>query len=139
MDKIYLRAMLQIITTGHWLTDSVTRELKEFDSTEPQFNVLRVLNAKPETPCSVQEIQKGMVQKSSNVTRIVDKLLKKGFVQRQQNEQNRRKVDITITSDGQKFLAQLEKKVFAFHAPLQKNLTPEECVTLTHLIKKLKG
>ena len=139
MDKIYLRAMLQIITTGHWLTDSVTRELREFDATEPQFNVLRVLNARAETPCSVQEIQKGMVQKSSNVTRIVDKLLNKGFVQRQLNESNRRKVDITITSDGQQFLSQLEEKVFAFHAPLQKNLTPEECETLTHLIKKLKG
>lgn len=139
MDKIYLLAILQIITTGHWLTDSVTHELKEFDSTEPQFNVLRVLNANPETPCSVQEIQKGMVQKSSNVTRIVDKLLKRGAVQRQLNEKNRRKVDITITSDGQRFLAQLEEKVFAFHAPLQKNLTPEECVTLTRLIIKFKG
>jgi MarR family transcriptional regulator, 2-MHQ and catechol-resistance regulon repressor len=139
MDKTYFRAMLQIIITGHWLTDSVTRELKEFDSTEPQFNVLRVLNAKPETPCSVQEIQKGMVQKSSNVTRIVDKLLKKGYVQRKLNKTNRRKVDITITAHGKKFLAQLEEKVFAFHAPLQNNLTPEECVTLTNLIKKLKG
>ncbi len=139
MDKIYLRAMLQIIITGHWFTDSVTRELKEFGSTEPQFNVLRVLNANPGKPCSVQEIQKGMVQKSSNVTRIVDKLLNKGYVHRQLNESNRRKVDISITLSGQQLLTELEEKVFAFHAPLQKNLTREECETLTHLIKKLKG
>jgi len=139
MDKTYLRAMLKIVSTGHWLTDSITRELKEFDATEPQFNVLRVLNAKPEIPCSVQEIQHGMMQKSSNVTRIVDKLLKKGYVNRELNEDNRRKVDISITPEGQLFLKKLESRVFAFHEPLHKNLSPEECETLTYLINKLKG
>ena len=69
MNKDYLRTIHQIITTGHWITDRVGQELKEFDITEPQYNVLLVLNAARPNPVTVQEILDNMVQRSSNVTR----------------------------------------------------------------------
>jgi MarR family transcriptional regulator, 2-MHQ and catechol-resistance regulon repressor len=134
----YFQAITEIIMTGHWITDQVTRELKEFDITEQQYNVLRVLADKKGCPVTVLEIQGKMVQKSSNVTRLIDKLISKGLVIRNTCPENRRKVDITITQSGLELLVVLEKKVIQFHQPLQKNLTADECITIAKLIKKLR-
>ena len=90
MDNQYFQAIFQIIRTGHWITDQVSRELKEFGITEPQYNVLRILRGAKGEPLTVQRILKSMVQRSSNITRIVDKLLAKGYVNRQECPSNRR-------------------------------------------------
>ena len=130
---------MQIIRTGHWITDSVSQELKEYGITEPQFNVLRILQGRKGVPATVQQIQMEMVQKNSNVTRIIDKLLKRGLVNRKECPKNRRKMDITITNKGTELLTVLGKKVFQFHGPMAQNLNEEEAETLTNLILKLKG
>lgn len=139
MNKEYFFAISQIIRTGHWITDQVNIALKEFDISEPQFNVLRVLKVRGGNPITVQQIQAKMVQRTSNVTRIIDKLIEKGLVNRQECATNRRKMDITITTNGEKLLAQLDKEVMAFHAPMANNLSAEEAKMLTELIIKLKN
>lgn len=138
-SKKYYKAIHQIIVTGHWITDQVGKDLKEFGMTEPQFNVLRILKGQKGNPITVHEIQEKMVQRSSNVTRIVDKLLDKGFVDRQECPTNRRKMDITITKEGMNHLEDLNQKVSQFHNQFHGNLTEEELETLEILIKKLKG
>jgi DNA-binding MarR family transcriptional regulator len=135
----YLKAIHQIIRTGHWITDRVGQDLKEYGITEPQFNVLRILQGRRGTPIAVQEIQEQMVQRTSNVTRIVDKLLEKGLVERKECPLNRRKMDITITEKGTQELAKMGKKVYRFHGPLAQNLSEKEARELTNLISKLKG
>ena len=104
MTSNYYTAIHQIIRTGHWITDQISQELKEHDVTEPQFNVLRILRGRKGNPVTVVEIQEQMVQRTSNVTRIIDKLLVKGLVDRQECHANRRKMDITITEKGRTFL-----------------------------------
>ena len=132
-------AIGEIIRTGHWITDSVSRELKEFGIYEPQYNVLRILrNAKGE-PVSVNRILENMVQRSSNVTRIVDKLAAKGLVERTLSIEDRRKMDILITKEGLELLKKLDEKVHQFHKPMMKNLNKSEAETLRLLITKLKG
>ncbi len=138
MDNYY-KAIFEIIRTGHWITDQVSIELKEYNTTEPQFNVLRILRGRGDQPVTVQEIQSQMVQRTSNVTRIIDKLLDKGLVKRNECPSNRRKMDITITEHGLEFLKVLDKKLNTFHASMIHNLTSEELKQLTELIKKLKG
>ncbi len=133
------RAIFEIIRTGHWITDSVTKELKEYDIYEPQFNVLRILKGAKGKPVSVNTILESMIQRSSNITRIVDKLSAKGLVERTLSENDRRKMDIIITKEGEELLLKLNKKVAAFHAPMENNLSDEEAVTLYKLIRKLKG
>ncbi len=135
----YYEAIMEIIRTGHWITDSVSRELKEFDIYEPQFNVLRILAGAKGKPVSVNTILENMVQRSSNVTRIVDKLESKGLVERTLCAEDRRKMDIIITDKGLRLLKRLNAKVWAFHEPMSNNLTELEAKTLTHLIQKLKG
>ncbi|MEQ9402423.1 MAG: MarR family transcriptional regulator [Cyclobacteriaceae bacterium] len=139
MNQDYLGAIDQIIRTGHWITDQVSAELKEFDISEPQYNVLRVLKVRSGEPITVQKIQDKMVQRTSNVTRIIDKLLDKGLVNRKECPSNRRKMDITITAMGEELLSQLNAKVIDFHQPMSKNLSTEEAQQLKSLIIKLKG
>ncbi len=139
MNKHYLNAVGHIITTGHWITDQVNQELKEKGISEPQYNVLRILKARNGQPVTVQEIQEGMVQRTSNVTRIMDKLMEKDLVKRDVCPTNRRKMDNILTETGEKLLHQLDKKVYQFHEPMADNLTSDEANTLTNLIKKLKG
>lgn len=139
MNNNYFEAVYEIIRTGHWITDSISKELKEYDIYEPQFNVLRILRGSKGNPISVNTILENMVQRSSNVTRIVDKLTLKGLVERKLSDSDRRKMDIVITNDGIELLKKLDKKVHDFHKPMMNNLNSEEAVTLPRLIKKLKG
>ena len=102
--KNYFEAIFEIIRTGHWITDSISRELREYDIYEPQYNVLRILRGAKGKPVSVNTILEQMVQRSSNVTRIVDKLAAKGLVDRTLCPDDRRKMDISITSEGLELL-----------------------------------
>ena len=135
----YFEAVFEIIRTGHWITDSVSKELKEFDIYEPQFNVLRILRGAKGKPVSVNAILERMVQRSSNVTRIVDKLALKGLVTRTLCPDDRRKMDIVITNEGLELLKKLDKKVESFHKPMMNNLSADEAETLKQLIQKLRG
>ncbi|NRB53486.1 MAG: MarR family transcriptional regulator [Saprospiraceae bacterium] len=139
MSKPYFSTIHEIITTGHWITHQVSIELKEFGITEPQYNVLRILADTQNDPITAQEILEKMVQRSSNITRIVDKLVAKELVIRQLCPTNRRKMDISITATGCQLLHQLDAKVKAFHHPFMDNLNPEELQQLKHLIIKLKS
>ncbi|UTW63600.1 MarR family transcriptional regulator [bacterium SCSIO 12741] len=138
MKSEYHNAVFQIIKTGHWITDMVSRELKEYGIYEPQFNVLRILQGAKGKPVSVNRILESMIQRSSNITRIIDKLEAKGLVERTLCSTDRRKMDIVITPEGSALLKKLNKKVDEFHKPMMNNLTPDEARTLTELIIKLK-
>ena len=139
MNAEYWGAIDQIIRTGHWITDQVGIELKSYGITEPQYNVLRTLRIKRGEPITVQKIQEKMVQRSSNVTRLIDKLQAKGLVSRVECPTNRRRMDITITLQGLDLLEKLDEKVKSLHQPMTDNLSTEEAQTLKQLIIKLKG
>lgn len=135
--KEYFQAIHEIIKLGHHITDAVSRELKEYDISEPQYNVLKILKG-ANAPITVQTIQEQMVQKSSNVTRLIDKLVVKKLVIRQECSSNRRKMDISITKNGEEFLRKLDRVVVQFHEPMKQRLGQTELVTLKELIEKLK-
>jgi len=139
MNKIYFNTILELIKTGHWLTDSISKELKEYDIYEPQFNVLRILKGAKGEPISVNTILDRMIQRSSNVTRIIDKLESKGLVERTLCSKDRRKMDIILTKKGDKLLTILNKKVKKFHQQMENNLSQKELETLQSLIIKFKG
>ena len=139
MNKAYFQAILEIMKTGHWVTDSVTQVLKKHGITEPQYNVLRILRGAKGKPITVGAILEGMVQRSSNITRIVDKLVAKNLANRKECPTNRRKMDILITPTGLKVLEILDKEVSAFHQPYFNKLSTEELILLKQLIQKLKA
>ena len=135
---VNIMALGALISAGHWVTDSVSRTLRDLDVYEPQYNVLRILRAAGLKPLSVNEILDQMVQKSSNVTRIVDKLAAKGLVERKLSKLDRRRMEITITNSGAELLVELDQRVHGFHEPYINNLNAEEAMRLRHLIEKLR-
>ena len=138
MNKQYLNTIHKIICTGHWLTDQVSQHLKPFDITEPQYNVLRLLSDCDKPSMNVQDILAGMVQRSSNVTRIVDKLISKELVERKECPNNRRKMEITLTAKGRKKLVELDSVLHDFHRPLANRINKNELHVLADLLTKIK-
>ena len=142
MDKnlnIGQRVIQDLIISGHRITDQVSRELKGFGISEPQYNVLRILRGAKSEPLAVDEIRRRMVQRSSNVTRIIDKLIDKKFVERHECPTNRRKMDVTITPLGLEALKTFDLKVNAIILPMLERLNEKELTILNILINKLKG
>lgn len=124
--------------TSRILEEKFAGLLKEYDLTTPQFNVLRILRGQKGKPASLACIQDRMVDRNSNTTRLVDKLIKKDWVKRRVCPDNRRMVEIEITPDGLKVLEQLDPLTRELNAKNVAPLTQEELQILNTLLDKLK-
>ena len=132
------RLIISLFSTTSWANDRISEVLKPYEISLPQFNVLRILRGQKGKPANLSTIQDRMVSKMSNTTRLVDKLITKGLVERIICEKNRRKVEITITSNGIEFLTKLDPIIDKVEHEITDNLTPEEIENLTQLLHKLR-
>ncbi|MGJ5643380.1 MarR family winged helix-turn-helix transcriptional regulator [Formosa sp. S-31] len=133
------KTVLNINYSSIWTKDIVNCVLKSFDISNEQFNVLRILRGKKGSPANLQDIQDRMINKMSNTTRLVDKLIAKGYVERFVCEKNRRKVEIFITQDGLKLLKEIDPVLEQTEADITANLSAEEMETLNFLLTKLRS
>jgi DNA-binding MarR family transcriptional regulator len=131
------RAIAGILTTGYRISDRLNEILKPFGISEQQLNVLFILKKQPGKTCNLSEVQAQMMHKMSNATRLVEKLRLKGLLTRETDKENRRKVDITITSKGLAFLEKVECKLHDCHNPFyESRLCEEEYNRLADLLDK---
>ncbi|WP_316932930.1 MarR family winged helix-turn-helix transcriptional regulator [Aquimarina atlantica] len=119
--------------------DKINIKLKAFDISLQQFNVLRILKGQKDKPANLSTIQERMVTKMSNTTRLVDKLINKGYVKRIICESNRRKVEITITEQGKKFLDKVSPIMDEFENRVTSNFSTEDLIQLNELLNKLRN
>ncbi len=105
------KAIVNVIFTSNWLFTIQNKLLKPFDLSIQQYNVLRILNGQNENPITINQIIDRMLDKTSNASRLVDKLVIKGFVRRDQKESNRRACDVVITEIGKTFLLNVKSKL----------------------------
>ena len=133
------KTVLNITYSSASMRESMIQVLKPFDISIEQFNVLRILRGQKAKPTNLQDIQDRMLSKMSNTTRLVDKLIAKGFVERFICESNRRKVEIFITASGLKQLVKLDPLVLNNENELTKNLNTEELETLNFLLTKMRS
>ena len=114
------------------------QKFKQFGVTLPQYNVLRILRGQFPKPATVNLLIERMLDKTSNASRIVDKLEAKELVTRTQCPTDRRTVDILITEKGLTLLKQIDElnlgKLMG-----EENLTPEEAEQLSALLDKVRG
>ena len=96
----YQRVMVNLIYTSNWLTASQMQLLKPFGLTLQQYNVLRILRGQFPDPVKVSDITERMLDKMSNASRLVDKLVAKKLVLRTECPSDRRAVDVVITEKG---------------------------------------
>jgi len=132
-------SVINVFFTNNWMKDELLLCLKPYDLSLEQFNVLRILKGQHGTPINLKDIQERMVTKMSNTTRLVDKLIKKGFVQRNICPTNRRKVEIVITAKGSKTLEDISPLIASKENELTQNLTTTELEQLNKLLIKLRN
>ena len=131
------KAVLHILYTAWWLKSVGAKELKEFGLTHEQYNVLRILKGKhPEQMC-VRDIASRMIEKSSNVPRIIDRLELKKLVKRNTSTVDKRETVITITHGG---IALLTASTLVMDEKMMKQfvLSEKEAVTLNILLEKIR-
>ncbi|AXT56232.1 MarR family transcriptional regulator [Aquimarina sp. AD1] len=133
------KVIINLLYTENWISDRISSELKTYDISIQQFNVLRILKGQGGKPANLSTIQERMVSKMSNTTRLVDKLIKKDLVKRIICETNRRKVEITITENGNKFLDKISPVMDNFEKKITSNLSKEELNILNNLLNKLRS
>ena len=133
----YHRMVVNVMFTGNWMQKELLNELKPFDLSLQQHNVLSILRGQHPNPSTLGLIQERMLDKMSNATRLVDKLLDKKLVQRCQCPENRRKVDIVITQAGLDLLQKIDLNMKTIDTKYR-HLSEEEATLLANLLDKLR-
>jgi DNA-binding MarR family transcriptional regulator len=95
--KLETKIVLNVLHTQNLINEKFNIVLKPYDLSGEQYNVLRILRGQKGNPANMNMIQERMVAKTSNTTRLVDKLLLKELVTRNVCPENRRKIEVTIT------------------------------------------
>lgn len=138
------KALINILFTGNWLNALNGRFLKEnfkkegFEISTQQYNVLRILRGSYPGKMMLNDIQKRMLDRMSNASRLVDKLVLNGLASRKESHSDRRKVDILITKKGLALLEEIDKKMFEVNQHFDK-ISEEEACQLNQILDKLRG
>lgn len=132
------RTLLNVMYTHNVLAERFSEILKQYDLSSEQFNVLKILQYQKGKPVNMCDIQERMISKTSNTTRLVDKLLLKGYVTREVCRDNRRKIEVFITQPGLEILKDLKPKMYVYEEKLSGNLTITEFEDLNYLLEKYR-
>ncbi len=130
-------AMVNIHYTAGWLAQVNHKVVDPHNLSMQQYNVLRILRGQHPKSVTVKFIIERMLDKSSNASRLVDKLLAKGLVERTQSPEDRRRVDIKISDSGLKLLNNLASEFESINKNL--NISEGEARTLSDLLDKMRA
>lgn len=132
------RVVLNLMYTQNVIIESFNEIIKPYDISGEQYNVLRILRGQKGCPANMCIIQERMLARTSNTTRLVDKLLLKDLVTRNVCPENRRKIEVLITQKGLDLLTELDPKVKEHEESFAKNLNEEELIQLNTLLEKYR-
>jgi DNA-binding MarR family transcriptional regulator len=133
----YQKAAINLIYTYGWLTEKTKELFSVEDITPQQFNILRILRGSHPQPLSTLQIRERMLDKMSDTSRIVDRLIGKGLVKKGLCKKDRRLVDITISDKGRKLLEKFDARQDELDGILG-NLSKKEAVILSDLLDKIR-
>jgi uncharacterized lipoprotein YddW (UPF0748 family)/DNA-binding MarR family transcriptional regulator len=133
----YQKARLNILYTNNWLSEKISIVFDKWDITPRQFNILRILRGEGK-PLSTLQIRQRMLDKMSDTSRIVDRLVRKSLVRKTPNAEDRRLVDVTITPRGRKLLEKIDPLEDEMDR-MMATLSPDEDSTLSRLLDKLRN
>ncbi|MEM7382310.1 MAG: MarR family transcriptional regulator [Bacteroidota bacterium] len=130
------RTLIHLMLVHNKVNEAITSALKPYEVSSQQFNVLRILRGQKGCPANLSTLNERMVSKMSNTTRLVDKLIQKGYVRREICETNRRKVEITITDSGKKMLDEMDRVMDSTEQQLVEGFSTKELEQLNYLLDK---
>lgn len=137
-ENNYHKAVINLSYTYNWVNNETRSLFEKNNITIQQFNILRILRGQYPNPATVNLLKERMIDKMSDASRIVDRLVQKDLVSRCTNTKDRRAVDIRISEQGLKTLAIMDEE-FKIKDFLKDNLTEEEAGQLSDLLDKLRG
>ena len=132
----FQKATVNIMYSSSWIQERVKVIVSQEDITPQQYNILRILRGS-NGPLSTLQIRERMLDKMSDSSRLVDRLLRKSMVFKKTSTYDKRLVDVTISSKGLQALAKLDERNEEFDI-ISRNLTEKEAQTLNHLLDKMR-
>ncbi len=132
----FQKASVNIIFSANWLNEKIKTFLEAEGITPQQYNILRILKGSKE-PLSTLQIRERMLDKMSDTSRIVERMLKKGLVEKQICPADKRLVDVVISKRGMTILEKLDKKNDQLDNFTQA-LSIEEAAALNRLLDKMR-
>ena len=133
----YQKGVINLIYTYNWLNERMKSFFEKEDITSQQFNILRILRGAG-VPISTLQIRERMLDKMSDTSRIVDRLVLKGLAKKNICKNDKRLVDVSISTKGQKLL----EKIDAYESKMDAiigNLSQAEAKTLNNLLDKIRN
>jgi DNA-binding MarR family transcriptional regulator len=133
----YHKVTVNLVFTYNWLSQRLNDFFDPYDLTPQQFNILRILRGN-KAPMSTLQIRDRMMYKMSDTSRIVERLITKGLVDKKLNKADRRMVDVAITGKG----LQLLSKIDPYQQELDNiasNITEDQAKTVNYFLDKLRG
>jgi DNA-binding MarR family transcriptional regulator len=133
----YQKSIINLIYTYNWMNEKMKTVFEREGITGQQFNILRILRGAGK-PISTLQIRQRMLDKMSDTSRIVDRLVTKGLVKKNTCENDKRLVDVMITDKGKKLLEKMDEYDPEMDA-IFGSLTSDEAVTLNTLLDKIRS
>lgn len=124
--------------TASWFSNSIQHALKPYGITSQQFNIMRILRGQGNRPVSLKLLTERMIDPMSNTSRLVDKLVKKGYVKREAAECDRRQLAITLTDEGRFHLDKISKLVEDLSDTLLDHMSEGRLNALNDILDELR-
>lgn len=137
--NIHAVAYFNLLKTGTWVEETVKNALRPFNLTHAQLNALHILFESDPAPVSANDLKKRILVRNPDVTRLLDRLVKKGYVLRETCPENRRKIDISLTDMGRELFQ--EAHLAAKHALgdfFANQITEDEATELRSIMHKIR-
>lgn len=133
------RTVVNVMYTSRFIEERSAPLYKQHGITSAHFNILRILRGQKGQPANLSTIQERMIDRSSNTTRLIDKLISKNWVTRRICPSNRRKIEVNITDLGLEKLLEIDLGVEQTLNKILSNLTTKEMGQLNTLLDKVRA
>lgn len=132
------KALLNIMFTASWIRSRHNAVLTPSGLSMQQYNILRILRG-AHAPVNMQTVKERMVDRAPNATRLVDKLIEKGLVQRERATADKRVIHLGITTKGLELLGQVDELVRGDMDATNANLTSEDATVINRVLDRMRG
>lgn len=137
-ESLEQEAMLGILRTSDLLENRLARLLREYDLTPSQYNAMRIMRGEGE-PMPCLEVAGRMIQVAPAITRVVDQLVGRGLIEKQQSSKDRRVFLVGLTSAGTRLLKKLDAPIQTLHQSLLGHVSNSDLKTLNKILETARA
>lgn len=132
------RFVTNLVFTANWVQNAFVEDLRPFGISPQQYNILRILNAVGDWT-TMSDVRDGLMERSPNATRLADKLLSKGLIERKASETDRRVVHVRISKAGKKLFEEINKQESKIQKALDGNISDKEARQVSDILDRFRG